>query len=113
MFPVWLCLLYTSQCDIDILGDPTFLAEIDVILATSTLVGKLDFDSFTIRINDRRILKAMAAYSGFPEESFNQVFIILDKMDKIGWEGVAAELAEAGYDQEGIDKYIDCLLYTS
>ena len=95
------------QCDIDILGDPTFLAEIDVILATSTLVGKLDFDSFTIRINDRRILKAMAAYSGFPEESFNQVFIILDKMDKIGWEGVAAELAEAGYDQEGIDKYIE------
>ena len=49
----------------------------------------------------------MAAYSGFPEESFNQVFIILDKMDKIGWEGVAAELAEAGYDQEGIDKYIE------
>ena len=39
------------QCDIDTLGDPTFLAEIDVILATSTLVGKLDFDSFTIRIN--------------------------------------------------------------
>ena len=70
------------QCDIDILGEPTFLAEIDVILATSTLVGKLDFDSFTIRINDRRILKAMAAYSGFPEESFTQVFIILDKMDK-------------------------------
>ena len=95
------------QCDIDILGDPTFLAEIDVILATSTLVGKLDFDSFTIRINDRRILKAMAAYSGFPEESFTQVFIILDKMDKIGLDGVAAELEEAGYDKEGIAKYIE------
>ena len=95
------------QCYIDILGDPTFLAEIDVILATSTLVGKLDFDSFTIRINDRRILKAMAAYSGFPEESFTQVFIILDKMDKIGLDGVAAELEEAGYDKEGIAKYIE------
>lgn len=95
------------QCDIDILGDPTFLAEIDVILATSTLVGKLDFDSFTIRINDRRILKAMAAYSGFPEESFTQVFIILDKMDKIGLEGVAAELEEAGYEKDGIAKYIE------
>ncbi len=71
------------QCDIDILGEPTNLAEIDVILATSTLVGKLDFDSFTIRINDRRFLKAMAAYSGFAEESYDQVFIILDKMDKI------------------------------
>ena len=52
------------QCDIDILGDPTNLAEIDVILATSTLVGKLEFESFAIRINDRRFLKAMAAYSG-------------------------------------------------
>ena len=95
------------QCDIDILGDPTFLAEIDVILATSTLVGKLDFDSFTIRINDRRILKAMAAYSGFPEDSFTQVFIILDKMDKIGMEGVAAELEEAGFAKESVEKYLD------
>ncbi len=70
------------QCDIDILGDPTNLAEIDVILATSTLVGRLEFESFAIRINDRRFLKAMAAYSGFPEESYDQVFIILDKMDE-------------------------------
>lgn len=94
------------QCDIDILGDPTNLAEIDVILATSTLVGKLEFESFAIRINDRRFLKAMAAYSGFPEESYDQVFIILDKMDKIGKEGVAAELEEAGFSKEGIEKYI-------
>ena len=95
------------QCDIDILGDPTFLAEIDVILATSTLVGKLDFDSFTIRINDRRILKAMAAYSGFPEDSFTQVFIILDKMDKIGMDGVAKELEESGFAKESVEKYMD------
>ena len=95
------------QCDIDILGDPTNLAEIDVILATSTLVGRLEFESFAIRINDRRFLKAMAAYSGFPEESYDQVFIILDKMDKIGLDGVAAELEEAGYDKEGIAKYIE------
>lgn len=94
------------QCDIDILGDPTFLAEIDVILATSTLVGKL-FDKFTIRINDRRILKGMAAYSGFPEDSYNQVFIILDKMDKIGIDGVAAELIESGFDKDGVEKYMD------
>ena len=69
------------QCDIDILGEPTILAEIELILATSTLVGKLDFKNFTIRINDRKFLKAMAAYSGFPEESYDTVFIILDKMD--------------------------------
>ena len=76
------------QCDIDILGEPTNLAEIELILATTTLLGKLDFKNFTIRINDRRILKAMAAYSGFAPESYDTVFITLDKMDKIGLEGV-------------------------
>ena len=48
------------QCDIDILGDPTSMAEIELVLATTTLLSKLDFRNFTIRINDRRILKAMA-----------------------------------------------------
>lgn len=71
------------QCDIDILGEPSNLAEIELILATTTTLGKLGFRNFQIRINERRILKAMAAYSGFPEESFDTVFIILDKMDKI------------------------------
>ena len=67
------------QCDIDILGEPTYLAEIELVLATTTLLGKLDFHNFTIRINDRRILKAMAQYSGFPAESFDTVFIILTR----------------------------------
>ena len=79
------------QCDIDILGEPTNLAEIELILATTTLLGKLDFKNFTIRINDRRILKAMAAYSGFPEESYDTVFIILDK--KYGVIGLLRESA--------------------
>ena len=95
------------QCDIDILGEATNLAEIDLILATSTLLGKLDFHQFTIRINDRRILKAMAAASGFSEDSYDTVFIILDKMDKIGWDGVKAELLEAGFPQENVEKYLD------
>ena len=94
------------QCDIDILGEPTILAEIELILATSTLVGKLDFENFTIRINDRRILKAMAACSGFPEESYDTVFIILDKMDKIGKVGVAEVLERVGFAIESIDKYL-------
>ena len=94
------------QCDIDILGEPTYLAEIELVLATTTLLGKLDFQNFTIRINDRRILKAMAQYSGFPAESFDTVFIILDKMDKIGLDGVAEELAREGYAKESIDKYL-------
>lgn len=94
------------QCDIDILGESSNLAEIELILATSTLLGKLDFHNFTIRINDRQILKAMAAYSGFGEEDYDTVFIILDKMDKIGLDGVADELKEAGYAEESVEKYL-------
>ena len=94
------------QCDIDILGETSNIAEIELILATSSFLGKLDFKRFTIRINDRRILKAMASYSGFLEESFDTVFIILDKMDKIGIEGVAAELEKEGFGNEAIKKYL-------
>ncbi|MCI7179385.1 MAG: histidine--tRNA ligase [Schaedlerella sp.] len=94
------------QCDIDILGEPSNLAEIELILATTTLLGKLDFHNFTIRINDRRILKAMAAYSGFAEEDYDSIFITLDKMDKIGLDGVQAELEDNGYAKESIEKYL-------
>ena len=95
------------QCDIDILGEPTILAEIELILATTTLLGRLDFKNFTIRINDRRILKAMAAYSGFPETDYDTVFIILDKMDKIGLDGVREELLKEGYAETSVDKYLE------
>ncbi len=95
------------QCDIDILGEPSNLAETELILATTTLLGKLDFHNFTIRINDRRFLKAMAAYSGFKEEDYDSVFITLDKMDKIGLDGVSAELKENGYGSESVEKYLD------
>ena len=94
------------QCDIDILGEPSNLAEIELILATTALLGKLDFHNFTIRINDRRFLKAMAAYSGFKEEDYDSVFITLDKMDKIGLDGVAEELKGNGYAQESVEKYL-------
>lgn len=95
-----------TQCDIDILGVPSNLAEIELITATTTTIGRLGFKNFEIRINERRILKAMAAYSGFAEEDYDNVFITLDKMDKIGVEGVAEELAKDGYAQESIDKYL-------
>jgi len=94
------------QCDIDILGEPSNLAEIELILATTTTLGKLGFKNFQIRINERRILKAMAAYSGFTEENYDTVFIILDKMDKIGLDGVATELESSGFDKTSIDKYV-------
>ena len=100
------------QCDIDIFGEASNLAEIELILATTTTISKLGFKNFQIRINDRRILKAMAAYAGFAEEEYDNVFITLDKMDKIGTEGVLAELLEKGYGDETVcKKYLD--LFTS
>lgn len=95
-----------TQCDIDIIGEPSNLAEIELILATTTTLGKIGFKNFEIRINERRILKAMAAYSGFEEKDFDTVFIILDKMDKIGLSGVAEELEKEGFAKESIEKYM-------
>ncbi len=95
-----------TQCDIDILGEPSNMAEIELILATTTTLGRLGFKGFEIRINERRILKAMASYAGFPEAEYDSIFITLDKMDKIGVEGVSAELVENGYSKESVEKYL-------
>ncbi len=96
------------QCDIDILGEPSNLAEIELILATTTTISRLGFKNFQIRINDRRILKAMAAYAGFKEEDYDSVFITLDKMDKIGVDGCLEELQEKGLgDAAQCKKYLD------
>lgn len=94
------------QCDIDILGEASVISEIELILATTAMLGKLNFKNFTVCINDRNILKAMAAYSGFRDEDSDEVFIILDKMDKIGVDGVAGELQELGYTKEHVDTYL-------
>ncbi|MCR5640123.1 MAG: histidine--tRNA ligase [Lachnospiraceae bacterium] len=96
-----------TQCDIDILGEPSNLAEIELITATTTTLGKLGFKNFDIRINERRILKAMAAYAGFAEADYDDIFISLDKMDKIGLDGVSEDLLAHGYDKASIDKYLE------
>ena len=94
------------QCDIDVLGDASNLVEIEAILAITTALTRIcPGKSYTVRVNDRAILKAMADYSGFPEDDTEKVFIILDKMDKIGLVGVKAELLESGYAEESVEKY--------
>ncbi len=95
-----------TQCDIDILGEPTNLAEIELILATTMTLGKLGFRDFQIRINDRQILKAMAESAGFEEKDYDDLFITLDKMDKIGMDGVREELRQAGYPEADINRYL-------
>lgn len=90
-----------TQCDIDILGEASNLAEIELILATTKALGEIaKGKKFTVRINDRRILLAMALFAGYSEDNISNVFIILDKMDKIGLDGVRKELTEL----DGADK---------
>ncbi len=103
-----------TQCDIDILGDASSMAEIELILATTTALGKICPDNaFTVRINDRGILKGMALLCGFAEDALDQVFIILDKMDKIGLKGVEEELLGLGYGKESVGKYTKLLSETA
>ena len=95
------------QCDIDILGEATNLGEIETLLATSTLLKEIQFDkyNFSFDINDRRILRAMVMYAGFGDEDFESVCITLDKLDKVGFDGVKKELLAKGYDEPKIDKF--------
>ena len=99
-----------TQCDIDILGDETNLAEIELITATSAMLTKIfaeiDVTDFTIHINDRKILRAAALQAGFQEEDITSVLISLDKFDKIGLQGIRSELLENGYAASAVDAYL-------
>jgi len=99
-----------TQCDIDILGDETNLAEIELIAATSDMLSQIfaevGISEFTIHINDRRILSAVALQAGFKEEEIPSVLISLDKFDKIGLDGIHAELVENGYAEDVVERYL-------
>lgn len=99
-----------TQCDIDIIGDSSIMAEIELIAATSKMLTRIfsevGISEFTVHINDRRILKAMAAYAGFTEDQYDDVFITLDKMDKIGLDGVKESLLKKEYPAEAVEKYV-------
>ena len=96
-----------TQCDIDIIGTSGVIAEIQLILATATALQNLSFTDFTVRINDRRVLESLAAYCGFESTAFGKVFIILDKLDKIGIDGVQNELQKAEFPNESTEKFIN------
>ncbi|MBP5163846.1 MAG: histidine--tRNA ligase [Lachnospiraceae bacterium] len=95
-----------TQCDIDIIGEPSYLAECELITATSKALSALSFKGFKIIINDRRLLTGMAKYAGFPDDGLSKLFIILDKLDKIGLSGVRDELIESGFSKDSIEKYL-------
>jgi histidyl-tRNA synthetase len=84
------------QCDIDIIGEPTILAEAELIEATTQALAAVGLGEVTVRLSDRRFLSALAAASQIPEDSRDAFFVTLDKLDKIGWDGVRAELDGLG-----------------
>ncbi len=94
------------QCDIDIIGDASCNAEVELIHTTTTALRRLGFDDFIVRINDRRILHDIIVSCGFGEEDVPGVCITFDKLDKVGLEGVEAELADKGYDAETIARFM-------
>ena len=95
------------QCDLDILGEKTNLAEIELMMAVTSFLEKLDFKGFKIRINDRRILLKMVSFVGLPEDKLDSILIKLDKMDKIGLDGVREELIKLSLDKEKVDAYLN------
>jgi histidyl-tRNA synthetase len=90
------------QCDIDIIGEASQLAEVELITATSAVLSTLGLEGCTIRINDRRILAGILDYCGFAEERFSSALISIDKLDKIGTDGVVKELSETGPDAAAV-----------
>lgn len=94
------------QCDIDVIGNPTPDAEVELILTTTKALKNISISEFKVKINDRRILKSIFAFSGFAQEDNEKLAIIFDKLDKIGIDGVKTELIESGFEMTAIDKFI-------
>lgn len=94
------------QCDIDIIGNASHDAEVELILTTTKALTRVGITNFKVKINDRRILKSIFSYAGFPEEENEKLAIIFDKMDKIGIDGVRNELITCDFDSHAINKFI-------
>lgn len=94
------------QCDIDIIGNDSRDAEIELILTTTKALNRVGLKNYTVKINDRRILKSIFSYTGFDDADNEKLAIIFDKLDKIGIDGVKAELEENSFNKNAIDKFI-------
>lgn len=91
------------QCDIDILGSDSYCCEIELISVTAKALSKIGIGEFTVRVNDRRVLRNSLLTMGFPEEALDTVSVSFDKLDKIGAQGVAAELREKGMPENAVE----------
>jgi histidyl-tRNA synthetase len=97
------------QCDVDAVGSESVLVEVELLSAVSDVLLELGFTDFVIRINHRRLLEELAFSAGIKPEEFPQAAIALDKLDKIGRDNVAAELADRGFDQKVANDFLQLL----
>jgi histidyl-tRNA synthetase len=88
------------QCDVDVLGSRSMLVEAEICAAASEVLTKLGFNDFSIRLNHRHALTGVLQVAGIPAEKHDAALVSLDKLDKIGSEGVEKEFAERGIDAE-------------
>ncbi|RKY17355.1 MAG: histidine--tRNA ligase [Planctomycetota bacterium] len=98
-----------TQCDIDVLGEPSALAEIDLLEATTTTLAALGLDDCEVRLNDRRLLSALVQATGFDPAREGSVLIALDKLDKLGPDGVGKQLREAGHEAAAVEQLLAVL----
>jgi histidyl-tRNA synthetase len=97
------------QCDIDVIGEPTIVAEAELIEATTEALSAVGLDDVTVRLSDRRFLAALAEAAGIPEAGRAPFFVTLDKLDKVGWDGVRAELAGGGLGEAAATAALDMI----
>ncbi|MFQ6752603.1 MAG: ATP phosphoribosyltransferase regulatory subunit [Clostridia bacterium] len=97
------------QCDIDVFGDSTINAELELLKTSLDTYMSLGFDNLTLKINNRQILNNIVLFAGFNEEDINSVCVTLDKLDKISLNGVMMELIEKGYDTDKINKLAEII----
>ena len=98
-----------TQCDIDVFGDSSINAELELLKTALDTYKEIGFDKLTLKINDRRILNQLVLFAGFKEEDLNTVCVTLDKLDKIDVSGVVMELIEKGFDADKINKLTEMI----
>ena len=87
------------QCDVDAIGSNSMIVEAELISAVTRILKKLGFDDFTIRVNHREILRDILDTAGIPADKHSDALVAIDKLDKMGSDGVAKELADRGIDE--------------
>lgn len=97
------------QCDVDIIGSESMLADAEVVFVSYVILKQLGFSGFRTRINSRKILKGIVEVAGLPPESAGDICRSIDKLDKVGLDGVKAELSDKGVGEESVNRIVDLI----